>query len=54
MNIPKKCPSCGAALDHMHSTWSHKGYYVDHGARYKCGAVFSLKCQKRQKGKAKK
>lgn len=55
MTIPKKCPSCGAGIDHMLSDYARgKAYTVDHGARYKCGSVFSLECQKRQKRKAKK
>lgn len=55
MTIPKKCPSCGAGLETMLSKWDRSGAYtVDHGARYKCGAVVSIACKKRQKRKAKK
>ena len=54
MTIPKKCPHCGAPWASAISTWSNRGYYVDHGASYACGAVVTVKCQKRQKRKAKK
>lgn len=55
MSIPKKCPHCGAARQHMLSEEKKgKGYYMDYGALYACGAVLSIKCQKRQKRKAKK
>lgn len=55
MTIPQKCPSCGAGLETMLSSWHRlAAYTVDYGARYKCGAVFSIQCQKRQKRKAKK
>lgn len=55
MTIPKKCPHCGDGLETMLSEYAKgKAYTFDYGARYKCGAVFSIKCQKRQKRKAKK